>query len=30
MDEIRDAYSEFCGKFVEKEEIDAILEKCTV
>ncbi len=30
MDQIRDAYTEFCGKFVEKEEIDSILEKCTV
>ena len=30
MDQIREAYAEFCGKFVEKEEIDSILEKCTV
>ena len=30
MDQIRDAYTEFCGRFVEKEEIDSILEKCTV
>lgn len=30
MDQIRDTYTEFCGRFVEKEEIDSILEKCNV
>ena len=30
MDQIREAYSEFCGRFVEKEDIDLILGKCTV
>lgn len=30
MDQIREAYSEYQGRFVEKEEIDMILENCTV
>lgn len=30
MDTIREAYAEYQGRFVEKEEIDAILENCTV
>ena len=30
MDPIREAYSEYQGRFVEKEEIDIILENCTV
>ncbi|CDW71305.1 protein kinase domain containing protein [Stylonychia lemnae] len=30
MDQIREAYSEYCGRFVEKEEIDKLLENCTV
>jgi len=30
MDQIREAYSEYCGRFVEKDEIDKLLENCTV
>jgi hypothetical protein len=30
MDPIREVYSEYQGRFVEKEEIDTLLENCTV
>lgn len=30
MDQIREAYSEFCGRFVDKDEVDRIFEKCNV
>jgi Ca2+-binding EF-hand superfamily protein len=30
MDQIREAYADYCGRFVERDEIDAILSGCTV
>ena len=30
MDDIREAYTEYCGGLVEKNDIDAILSKCSI
>ena len=30
MDDLREAYYEYKGKFVEKDEIDSILNNCTI
>ena len=30
MDQIREVYAEYCGRFIDKEDIDNILGGCTI